>query len=122
MLCSIASKSFSKSNCEERKDYSRGIFAPRRRLVFAERIVRKAIEPVFCRLRGSNDRVSGGARVFAGVPIRRAVAAQGDTALLTGPEMDPLRADFHALGAFANLRQFDGPDRVEMSAASIGHN
>lgn len=63
----------------------------------------------------------GCAGVFAGVPIRRAVTAQGHAALLTGAEMDPLCADLHALSAFANLRLFDGRDGVEMRAAAIGH-
>ena len=63
----------------------------------------------------------GGARVFAGVMIGRTVAAQRDAALLTGAEMDPLCADLYALSAFANLRLFDGRDRVEMRAAAIGH-
>jgi len=66
--------------------------------------------------------MSGGARVFAGVAIRRAITTEGRAALLTSAEMHPLRSDFHALSAFANLRLFDGFDRVEMSAASIGHN
>ena len=65
--------------------------------------------------------MSGRARVFAGVLVRRAVAAQGDTALLTGAQMHPFRSDLHALSAFGNLRLFDGRDRVEMRAAAIAH-
>jgi hypothetical protein len=61
------------------------------------------------------------AGMFAGVPIRRAVTAQGNATLLTGAEMDPLCADLHALSAFANLRLFDGRDRVEMRAGTIAH-
>ena len=65
--------------------------------------------------------MSGGARVFAGVLVRRAVAAQRDTALLTGAQMHPFRSDLHALSAFGDFRQFDRRDRVEMRAAAIGH-
>ena len=65
--------------------------------------------------------MSGTARVFAGVTVGRAVAAQSDTALLTGAQMDPLRSDFYTLGAFADLRLLDRIDRIEMRAAAIGH-
>ncbi len=36
--------------------------------------------------------------------------------------MDPLRADLHALGTFANLRLLHGLDGVEMTTTTIGHN
>jgi hypothetical protein len=90
------------------------MFAAERRLVFAKGVVRIAIQPSFSWLRGSYDRMPGGARVFTGVPIGRAVTAQSDTALLTGAEMHPLRSDFHALSALGNLRQLHGRDRIEM--------
>jgi len=35
--------------------------------------------------------------------------------------MHPVATDFHAFFAFATLRLFDGPDRVEMRTASGGH-
>ena len=35
--------------------------------------------------------------------------------------MNPLRADLHALGAFAALRLFNGINRIEMRAAAIAH-
>ena len=63
----------------------------------------------------------GGARMFAGVPISRRVAAQGDAALLAGAEMDPRVADLYTLGAFAGFRLLDRIDRIEMRAAAIGH-
>ena len=65
--------------------------------------------------------MTGGARMFAGVPIRRAVAAQGDAALLTSAEMDPRVADLYTLGAFADVWLLDRIDRIQMRAAAIGH-
>ena len=53
-------------------------------------------------------------RVFAGVTIRRAVAAQGDAALLTGAQVNPFRADLNALGALRVITLFDRQDGVEM--------
>jgi hypothetical protein len=61
-------------------------------------------------------------RVFAGVPIRRAVAAKRDAASLASPKMHPLRGDLYALFAFTALRLFNRLDRVKMRATSIGHD
>jgi hypothetical protein len=58
--------------------------------------------------------MSGRARVFAGVPVWRTVAAQGDTAFLAGAQMNPLCANLYALSAFANFRLFQRSDCVEM--------
>ena len=44
-----------------------------------------AVQPTFARLRGCDHRVSTGVRVFAGVLIRRAVAAQRDSTCLARP-------------------------------------
>jgi hypothetical protein len=46
-------------------------------------------------------------RVFAGVLISRAVAAERDTACLAGSEMNPVAADLHAFFTFAALRLLD---------------
>ena len=62
-----------------------------------------------------------GAGVFAGMPVRRAVATERDATRLAGPQMHPLRADLHAFFAFAALRLLDGRNHVEMSAASVRH-
>ena len=61
-----------------------------------------------------------GVRVFAGVPIWRAVAAERDAALLARAKMDPMVADFHALFAFLTLRMFYRPNRLEMGAGCHG--
>ena len=62
------------------------------------------------------------ARVLARVLVRRTVAAQGDSTLLTGAKMDPLGADLHALGALANFRLFHGLDGIEVTTTTIRHN
>ena len=59
-----------------------------------------AVKPVFARLGGSDHRVPGGASMFAGMLIRRAVAAQGHSALLARSQMHPACADLYALTTF----------------------
>ncbi len=49
----------------------------------------------------------GFVRVFAGVTIWRAVAAERHAARLAGAQMDPGTADLHAFLAFAALRLLD---------------
>jgi hypothetical protein len=53
-------------------------------------------------------------RVFAGVTVRRAVAAKRDAAFLASPQMDPVCAGLHAFFAFAALRLFDRRDRIDV--------
>lgn len=65
--------------------------------------------------------MSNGARVFAGVLIRRRIAAQRNAALLTGAEMHPGGADFHTLSALLDFRLFDRFDRIEVRAGAIIH-
>ncbi len=62
-----------------------------------------------------------GVRVFAGVPIWRAVAAERDATGLTGPQMNPVVADLNALFAFLTLRMFYRPNRFEMRARCHRH-
>lgn len=66
--------------------------------------------------------MSGRARMFAGMLIRRTVTTQSRAALLTRPQVDPFRADLYALRTFENFGLFDGIDSIEMSTTSIGHN
>ncbi len=61
-------------------------------------------------------------RVFAGVLIWRAVAAERDAAFLAGSQVDPLRSDLHAFFAFTALRLFDGRDRFEVRTRGIIHD
>jgi hypothetical protein len=61
-------------------------------------------------------------RVFAGVPIWRAVAAKRGSTCLAGAQMNPICADLYAFFAFTALRLLDRIDRVEMRTASVGHD
>jgi hypothetical protein len=63
-----------------------------------------------------------GVRVPGGVAVGRAVAAQGDAAFLTGPQMDPLRVDLDALLAHPVRSVFDGFDGAEMGADFFRHD
>lgn len=45
--------------------------------------------------------------MFAGVPVRRAIAAERHAARLAGAQMNPVRADLHAFFTFASLRLLD---------------
>ena len=76
------------------------------------------------RLRGSDDRMSTGVRVLAGVLIRRAVAAQRDSARLARPEMHPIGTDFHAFFALATMGLLDrlNRDRIQMRTISGTHD
>jgi len=46
-------------------------------------------------------------RVFARMPVWRAVATERDSTCLAGPQMNPVRADLDAFFAFKALRLFD---------------
>ena len=61
-------------------------------------------------------------RVFAGVLVWRAIAAERDSTRLAGPQMNPVCADLHAFFAFTALRLFDGRDRVEVRTRGIIHD
>ena len=76
------------------------------------------------RLRGSDYRMSTGVGVFAGVLIRRAVAAQRDSTRLARPEMHPIRTDLHAFCAFATMRLLDRLylNRIQMRTAAGTHD
>ena len=60
-------------------------------------------------------------RVFARVPVRRAVAAERDATRLARAQVNPATANLHAFFAFAALRLLDGFDRIEMRTASVRH-
>ena len=51
--------------------------------------------------------MSTGVRVFAGMLIRRTVAAKRYAARLTRPEMHPVAADLYAFFAFPPMRLLD---------------
>jgi hypothetical protein len=92
--------------------------------IFGKGLVRVAVQPTFARLRRCNHRMSTGSCVFAGVLIRRAVAAQRDSTRLARPEMNPVAADFYALFAFATMRVLYRLDRnrIQMRTTSDIHD
>src|SRR5437868_333449 len=79
-------------------------------------LVHVAPHPVLAWLHRSNDRVVGLPRVFAGVLVRRGVAAAHGAAAQAHPQMDPLVAGRDALGAAIAVRD-DALDRVPVGAA-----
>ena len=68
--------------------------------------------------------MSTGVRVFAGVLIWRAVAAQRDSTRLARPEMHPIGTDLHAFFALAPVRLLDRLNlyRIQMRTASSIHD
>jgi len=46
-------------------------------------------------------------RVFARMPVWRAVATARDSTCLAGPQMNPVRTDLNAFFAFGTLRLLD---------------
>ncbi|MGC2626292.1 MAG: hypothetical protein WA269_05590 [Candidatus Udaeobacter sp.] len=100
------------------------ITARSRRSIFSEGLVWIAVQPMLARLRRCNHRMSTGVGVFAGVLIRRAVAAQRDSTRLACPQMHPIRTDLYAFFAFATMRLLDrlNRDRIQMRTASGTHD
>src|SRR5713226_3069131 len=90
--------------------------------VFGEPIIGKAIEPALARFSGRDDRMSARLRVPRGVSIRRVVATQRPAALLPRAQVNPAVARFYALFAFALLCMLHCDDRIQMGAASVGHD
>lgn len=61
-------------------------------------------------------------RMFAGVLVRRAIATERYAASLTGSQMDPVTADFDALGTFTPARRlFHRLDRGNVTARLVRH-
>lgn len=100
------------------------IAARNRRSIFSEGLVWIAVQPMLARLRRRDHRMSTGMRVFAGVLIRRAVAAQRNSTCLTRPQMNPVAADLNAFFAFATMRLLDrlNLNRIQMRTPSGTHD
>jgi hypothetical protein len=79
---------------------------------------------MLARLRRRDHWMSTSVRMFAGVLIRRAVAAQCDSTRLARPQMNPVAADFYAFFAFATMRLLDrlNRDRIQMRTPSGTHD
>jgi len=92
--------------------------------VFGEGFVRVAVQPALARLRRSDHWMSTGVRVFAGVLIGGAVAAQRDSTRLACPEMHPIGTNLYAFLAFTALRLLNrlNRDRIQMSTTSAIHD
>ena len=62
--------------------------------------------------------------MFAGVPIRRAIAAERDPTSLARPQMDPVATNLNALFAFTAMRLLDrlNRNRIQMRTASGIHD
>jgi hypothetical protein len=88
-------------------------------LVSPKSVIRITIEPAFARLPGSDDWVSAGVRVFGRVAIGRTVAAESDSALLAGSQVDPGRSNLDAFAALHALRKFYFRDRIQVSTIGI---
>ena len=65
--------------------------------------------------------MAGRVRVLTGVPVRGAIATKCDAALLTGAQMNPLRANFYAFSTFADFWLLDRFDGIEMRTAAVAH-
>ena len=68
--------------------------------------------------------MSAGVRVFAGVLIRRAVAAQRDSTRLARPQVNPIAANLHAFFAFTAMRLLDrlNRNRIQVRTALRTHD
>ena len=82
--------------------------------IFREFVVRVVIQPALAGFRRGDHRVTAGARVLGRVAVRRVVAAQRGPAVLTCPQVDPLRANLHAFIALVALRVLDIRNRGQM--------
>ena len=94
------------------------------RLVLGKGLIWIAVQPMLARLRRCDHRMSTGVRVFAGVLIRRTVAAQRDSTRLARPEMHPIGTDLYAFFALAPMRLLDrlNRDGIQMRTASSTHD
>src|SRR5438874_13447670 len=70
----------------------------------------------------SDNRMLARVRVFARVPVRRAVAAERDATRLARAQVNPATANLHAFFAFAALRLLDCFDCIQMRAAAVVHD
>src|SRR5450755_1134182 len=80
-------------------------------------VVDKAPAPVLARFERAHDRMPGLARVAAGVPVRRGVAAPDLAARQAEAQMHPLAADLQALLTARDLlRDLGDGDLIQMRA------
>ena len=82
--------------------------------VFGKGVIWIAVEPAFARLSRHDYRMSTSMRMFAGMLIRRTVAAKRYSTCLACAQMNPVAADLDAFFAFTALRLLDGFNRIQM--------
>jgi hypothetical protein len=94
------------------------------RSILGKGLIWVAVQPPFARLSRRDHWMSTSVRMFAGVLIRRAVAAQRDSTRLARPEMHPVGTDLYAFFAFATVRLLDrlNNDRIQVRTASATHD
>jgi hypothetical protein len=78
--------------------------------------------PIFTRLKGSNDRVSGCVKMFRGVAIRRRVAAAHMSAGQAQPQVDPGRTNLQTFLTPLRAGNDVGIDLIEMRAGFGVHD
>src|SRR4051794_6410701 len=84
--------------------------------VLSKSLIDEAVEPALAGFGRRDHWMMRAAGVLAGVPVRRRIAAQRDAAGLTGAQMHPAAADFHALLALVFPRVANGFNCAEMFA------
>jgi len=87
-----------------------------------EHVIRVTPRPIFTRLKGSNDRVAVGVKMFRGVAIRRRVAAAHMSAGQTEPQVDPGRTDFQTFLTAVRAGNDVGIDLIEVRAGFGVHD
>ena len=109
---------------QPRRRYADAITARNRRSIFVEGLIWIAVQPMLARLRRRDHWMSTSVRMFAGVLIRRAVAAQRDSTCLARSQMNPVAADLDAFFAFATMRLLDRLNRncIQMRTPSCIHD
>jgi hypothetical protein len=81
----------------------------------------EAVQPSLAGFSRHDHWMVAAARVFAGMTVRRGIAAERDAARLTGPQMYPAVAALHALFAFMSSSLLDVPDGIDVGAG-LWHN
>src|SRR3954468_6609672 len=92
-----------------------------RGLILGEGIIRVAIKPALAGLCGSDHGMAAGGGVFAGMPVRRAIAAKRRAAFLAGAKMDPVGTDPDAFRAFQFFRMSNAAKGGDVRTAFVRH-
>jgi hypothetical protein len=88
--------------------------------VIGERLINETVQPPLAGFGRRDDRMAARARVFAGMLVRRRIAAQGLSTALAGAEVDPSGSALDTLLALPALRAFRVVDGGDVRAG-FGH-